>query len=111
MPREAKLFSSSSSSAVRGFLNFRANIPPRWIGSARTSRKRVEPEIVRNLRPLKQLRKSASRASCHKRCTQGTESSVTTLGGGVQQGEFLSWNTNPFGAATEWVVEAVDARP
>jgi hypothetical protein len=51
---------------------------------------------------------SASRASCHKRCAQGTESSVTTLGGGVQQGEFLSWNTNPFGAATEWVVEAVE---
>ncbi len=27
MPREAKLFSSSSGSAVRGFLKLRANIP------------------------------------------------------------------------------------
>ena len=55
MPREAKLFSSSSGSAVRGFLKFRANIPPRWIKNARTSRKRVEPEIVRDLRTLKQV--------------------------------------------------------
>jgi hypothetical protein len=62
MPREARLFSSSSGSAVRGFLKFRANIPPRWIGNARTSRKRVEPEIVRNLRTLKQLRKNRPHA-------------------------------------------------
>ena len=62
MPREAKLFTSSSSSAVRGFLKFRANIPPRWIKNARTSRKRVEPEIVRNLRTLKQLRKNRPHA-------------------------------------------------
>jgi len=58
MPREAKLFSSSSGSAVRGFLKFRANIPPRWIKNARTSRKRVEPEIVRALGALKRLRKT-----------------------------------------------------
>src|SRR6266849_5523800 len=57
---------------------------------------------------LKFRKESASRASCHKRCAQGTESSVTTLGGGVQQGEFLSRNTHSFGAATEWVVEAVE---
>jgi hypothetical protein len=31
MPREAKLFTSSAGSAVRGYLKFRANIPPRWI--------------------------------------------------------------------------------
>jgi len=62
MPREAKLFSSSAGSAVRGFLKFRANIPPRWIKNARTSRKRVEPEIVRNLRTLKQLRKNRPHA-------------------------------------------------
>ena len=62
MPREAKLFSSSSGSAVRGFLKFRANIPPRWIKNARTSRKRVEPEIVRNLRTLKQLMKNRPHA-------------------------------------------------
>lgn len=50
MPREAKLFTSSSGSVVRGFLKFRANIPPRWIANARASRKRVEPEIVRAFR-------------------------------------------------------------
>ena len=47
---------------VRGYLKFRANIPPRWIRNARTSRKRVEPEVVRNLRALKQLRKTRPRA-------------------------------------------------
>jgi hypothetical protein len=62
MPREAKLFSSSSGSAARGFLKFRANIPPRWIKNARTSRKRVEPEVVRNLRTLKQLIKNRPHA-------------------------------------------------
>ncbi len=41
MAREAKLFSSSSGSVVRGFLKFRANIPPRWIRNAQNSRKRI----------------------------------------------------------------------
>jgi hypothetical protein len=45
MPRKAKLFLSSSGSAARGFLKFRANIPPRWIKNAQKSRKRIEPEI------------------------------------------------------------------
>ena len=58
MPREAKLFTSSSGSVVRGFVKFRANIPPRWIANARASRKRVEPEIVRAFRTLKHLRKT-----------------------------------------------------
>lgn len=62
MPREAKLFSSSSGSVVRGFLKFRANIPPRWIKNARTSCKRVEPEVVRNLRTLKKLIKNRPHA-------------------------------------------------
>jgi len=62
MPREAKLFSSSAGSVVRAYFKFRANIPPRWIHNARTSRKRLEPEIVRNLRSLKQLRKTRPRA-------------------------------------------------
>lgn len=57
MPREAKLFDSSSGSAVRGFLKFRANIPPRWIQNARTSRKNIEPEVVRAFGALRQLRK------------------------------------------------------
>src|SRR5215470_1977680 len=46
MPREARLFISSAGSAVRGYLKFRANIPPRWIKNARGSRKRIEPEIA-----------------------------------------------------------------
>jgi hypothetical protein len=62
MPREAKLFAASAGSAVRGFLKFRANIPPRWIGNARTSRKRVEPEIVAALRSFMRLRKNRPRA-------------------------------------------------
>ena len=62
MPREARLFSSSSGSVVRGFLKYRSNIPPRWIVNARTSRKRIEPEIVQSLKSLKRLRKSRPRA-------------------------------------------------
>jgi hypothetical protein len=62
MPREAKLFSSSSGSAVRGFMKFRANIPPRWISNARHSRKRAEPEIARSLTALKRLRRTRPRA-------------------------------------------------
>jgi len=62
MPREAKLFSSSSGSAVRGFMKFRANIPPRWIRNARHSRKRAEPEIARSLTALKRLRRTRPRA-------------------------------------------------
>ena len=46
MPRKARLFASSSGSAARGFLKFRANIPPRWIKNAQNSRKRIEPEVV-----------------------------------------------------------------
>ena len=53
MPREAKLFLSSSGSVVRGFLKFRANIPPRWIKNARSSRKRLEPEIAKALRNVR----------------------------------------------------------
>ena len=62
MPREAKLFASSSGSAVRGYLKFRANIPPRWIGNARTSRKRIEPVIAEAFRSFKLLRKNRPRA-------------------------------------------------
>jgi hypothetical protein len=62
MPREAKLFASSAGSAVRAFLKFRANIPPRWIRNARTSRKRIEPEIAEAFRSFKRLRKTRPRA-------------------------------------------------
>ena len=62
MPREAKLFLASSGSAVRGFLRFRANIPPRWIRNAQKSRKRIEPEIVEALRSLNSIRRNRPRA-------------------------------------------------
>lgn len=62
MPREAKLFASSAGSVVRGYLKFRANIPPRWIGNARTSRKRVEPEIATAFRSFTRLQKNRPRA-------------------------------------------------
>jgi len=62
MPREARLFLSSSGSAVRGFLKFRANIPPRWIKNAHLSRKRVEPEIVKALRTVRNIQKNRPRA-------------------------------------------------
>jgi|SRR5215813_1958061 len=58
MPREAKLFNSSSGSPVIGFLKLRANVPPRWIDNARTSRKRHEPEIDKCLHKLRRLRKT-----------------------------------------------------
>jgi hypothetical protein len=62
MPREARLFTSSAGSAVRGYLKFRANIPPRWIRNARGSRKRIEPDIAKGLRSLRRLRTDRPRA-------------------------------------------------
>ena len=62
MPREAKLFLSSSGSATRGFLRFRANIPPRWIRNARKSRKRIEPEVVHALRMVRRIQRNRPRA-------------------------------------------------
>lgn len=62
MPRQARLFDSSSGSAARGFLKYRANIPPRWIKNAQRSRKRIEPEIVQALHSLANVRKNRPRA-------------------------------------------------
>lgn len=62
MPREARLFTSSTGSVVRGYLKFRAKIPPRWIKNARGSRKRIEPEIAESLGSLKRLRIRRPRA-------------------------------------------------
>ena len=56
MARKARLFTSSAGSAVRGYLKFRANIPPRWIKNARSSRKRIEPANAEGFRSLKRLR-------------------------------------------------------
>ena len=62
MAREARLFSSSAGSSVKGYLKFRANIPPRWIKNARGSRKRTEPELAEGFRSLKRLRIRRPRA-------------------------------------------------
>src|SRR5438309_10094857 len=62
MPRKARLFSSSSGSAARGFLKFRANIPPRWIKNAQKSRKRIEPEIAEALHSVINTRRNRPRA-------------------------------------------------
>jgi hypothetical protein len=62
MAREAKLFDSSSGSAIRAFLKFEANIPPRWIRNARKSRKRIEPDIARVMRSVTRTRKHRPRA-------------------------------------------------
>jgi hypothetical protein len=71
MPREAKLFTSSAGSVVRGYLKFRANIPPRWIKNARVSRKRIEPEIAERFHSLKRLRIRRPRAQVAIRNAQG----------------------------------------
>jgi hypothetical protein len=70
MPREARLFTSSGGSVVRGYLKFRANIPPRWIKNARTSRKRIEPEIAEAFRSVKRLRTNRPRARAAIRNSQ-----------------------------------------
>ena len=62
MPREARLFLSSSGSAARAFLKFRANIPPRWIRNAQKSRKRLEPEMVKALRLVSTIQRNRPRA-------------------------------------------------
>jgi hypothetical protein len=62
MPREAQLFDSCSGSAVKGFMKLRANIPPRWIDNARTSRKRIEPSIKKCLSKLQSVRKNHPRS-------------------------------------------------
>jgi hypothetical protein len=62
MPREGRLFTSSAGSAVRGYLKYRANIPPRWVKNARGSRKRIEPEVAESFRSLKRLRIRRPRA-------------------------------------------------
>jgi|SRR5579862_3793196 len=62
MPREARLFDSSSGSPVRGFLKLQANVTPRWIDNARTSRKSIEPSIKKCLLKLKGTRKNHPRS-------------------------------------------------
>jgi hypothetical protein len=62
MPREARLFASTSGSSARAFLKFRANIPPRWIRNAQKSRKRIEPDLVQALHFIVSIRRNRPRA-------------------------------------------------
>jgi hypothetical protein len=70
MPRKARLFASSSGSAARGFLKFRANIPPRWIKNAQTSRKRIQPEIVEALHSMISIRRNRPPGACRSQESQ-----------------------------------------
>jgi hypothetical protein len=89
MPREARLFTSSAGSVVRGYLKFRANIPPRWIRNARVSRKSIEPEISQGFRSVKRLRTRRRRARrCTSECAEGIALGLGSLGASLPQGEF-----------------------
>jgi len=60
--RSTAVYVKRAGSVVRGYLKYRANIPPRWIKNARGSRKRIEPEIAEGFRSLKRLRIRRPRA-------------------------------------------------
>ena len=108
MPREAKLFSSSSGSAVRGFSKFRANIPPRWIKNARNSRKRIEPEIVEALHSARSIRRNRPRAHVAlKNASKEVKSVLSRWETAYKQGELLSGDTYPAGTSTKWLFESV----
>ena len=104
MPREAKLFTSSAGSVVRGYLKFRANISPRWIKNARGSRKRIEPEIAEGFRSLKHLRiRRPIGESRNSERAAGIALGLGSLGDSLPQGELLSGDTNPLGVAAGWL--------
>jgi len=117
MPREAKLFVSSSGWAVRGFFKFRANIPPRWIENARKSRKRIEPEIGEALRSVKRIQRNRPRAKVALRnANKESKAVVSRWETASGKGEFLSRDTHPsrtsekwlFGVVTTWVISGAD---
>src|SRR5687767_10816657 len=56
MPREARLFETSNGSPIRALFKLQGNVPPKWILRARRSRKNLEPEVVRALKKLQQIR-------------------------------------------------------
>jgi len=108
MPREAKLFLSSAGSAARGFLRFRANIPPRWIKNAHKSRKRIEPAVVDALRSLKDHpKKSSTSSSRPKECEQAIQGGLEPLGDSLQQREFLPRDTHSSRATATGLFEVV----
>ena len=107
MPRKAKLFSSSAGSVVRGYLKFRANIPPRWIRNARSSRKGIEPEIVQSLSALRRLRKNRPRARVAMNVARSELKAVLRRWEIAYNKEFLSWNLCPARAPAKWRVRTV----
>lgn len=62
MPREARLFETSNGSPSRALFRLQGNVPPKWILRARRSRKNIEPEVVRALKKLQQVRKKRPNA-------------------------------------------------
>ena len=62
MPREARLFESAQGSPARALLKLRANIPPNWILRARRSRKSLEPDLIRTMKKVQNLRKRRPKA-------------------------------------------------
>ena len=111
MPREAKVFSSSSGSAVRGFSKFRANIPPRWIKNARNSRKQIESEIVEVLRSARSIRRNRPRAHVAlKNANKEVKSVLSRWETAYQKENFYRGDTHPAGTSTKWLFEFVIGR-
>lgn len=57
MPREARLFEASNGSPSKALFKLQGNVPPKWVLRARRSRKNIEPDVVRALKKLQQVRK------------------------------------------------------
>ena len=62
MPREAKLFETSKGSPTRALFKLQGTIPPNWIRRARSSRKNLEPDVVKAMRKVQRLRKTRPKA-------------------------------------------------
>src|SRR5439155_11955606 len=112
MPRKAKLFLASSGSAARGFLKFRANIPPRWIKNAQKSRKRIEPKIVEALHSHdKHEEKSPPGAGRSKESQPRIQSSVEPPGKLITKENFYRGIRIPCGASAQRFIKAVTLQP
>jgi len=70
MPREAKLFETSNGSPTRALFKLQGNIPPNWIRRARSSRKNLEPDLVKAMQKVQKLRKTRPKARVAIRTAQ-----------------------------------------
>src|SRR5438309_11888415 len=111
MPREARLFTSSAGSVVRGYLKFRANIPPRWIKNARGSRKRIEPEIAESFRSQTSADQETKGESRDSERAAGIALGLGSLGDSLPQRELLSGDTNSLGVAARRLLYFVNPIP